>query len=81
MFADGYDAEWAVRAAFERLMYRKAGSVPIFYSDEDKRVAADWRPTSARSAESSRRYCSRSHPGGGGSRLARPKSWLICACL
>jgi hypothetical protein len=37
VLADGYDAEGIVQAAFERLMSREAGSVPIFYSAEDIR--------------------------------------------
>ncbi len=34
VLASGYDAEGAVQAAFERLLYREAGGVPIFYSAE-----------------------------------------------
>src|SRR6478672_10456740 len=37
VLAGGYDAEGVVQAAFERLMSREAGSVPIFYSAEDIR--------------------------------------------
>ena len=37
VLADGYDAEGVVQAAFERLMQREAGSVPIFYSADDIR--------------------------------------------
>jgi hypothetical protein len=37
VLADGYDAEGVAQAAFERLLYREAGSVPIFYSAENIR--------------------------------------------
>ncbi|HWW03385.1 MAG TPA: hypothetical protein VNZ64_27025 [Candidatus Acidoferrum sp.] len=37
VLADGYDAEGLVQAAFERLMYRETGSVPILYTAEDIR--------------------------------------------
>jgi hypothetical protein len=37
VLADGYDAEGVVQAAFERLMHREAGSVPIFYRADDIR--------------------------------------------
>jgi hypothetical protein len=37
VLADGHDAEGVVQAAFERLMRREAGGVPIFYSAEDVR--------------------------------------------
>src|SRR6266853_621828 len=37
VLADGYDAEGVVQAAFERLMYREARDVPIFYSAEEIR--------------------------------------------
>src|SRR6266403_1542144 len=37
VLADGYDAEGVVQAAFERLLCREAGSVPIVYSGKDIR--------------------------------------------
>jgi hypothetical protein len=37
VLASGYDAEGVVQAAFERLLYREAGSVQILYSAEDIR--------------------------------------------
>jgi len=37
VLADGYDAEGLVQGAFERLMSREAGGVPIFYSAEEIR--------------------------------------------
>jgi hypothetical protein len=37
VLADGYDAEGVTQAAFQRLLLREAGSVPILYSAEDIR--------------------------------------------